>query len=100
MFTLREMKQPNMKTARKINNTRNVVREIERILEPAVVVLPRLLHGTESTTWSLMNDAIKKGYDIRVGFEDTLLFPDGAQARTNAELVLEARSRLSRHFVA
>jgi len=47
-----------------------------------------------------MNDAIKKGYDIRVGFEDTLLFPDGAQARTNAELVLEARSRLSRHFVA
>jgi uncharacterized protein (DUF849 family) len=71
--------------ARKLNNTRNVVSEIERILEQAVVVLPRLLHGTESTTWNLMNDAIRKGYDIR-GFEDILLLPDGALARSNAEL--------------
>jgi uncharacterized protein (DUF849 family) len=83
-----------------LEEARNVVREIERILEQAVVVLPRLLHGTESTTWNLMNDAIRKGYDIRVGFEDTLLLPDGALARTNGELVLEARSQASRHFVA
>ena len=31
-----------------------------------------------------------RGRDIRIGFEDTLVLPDGAVARENAELVVAA----------
>lgn len=56
-------------------------------------VPPILLHGTEGTTWSLMDEAIARGYDLRVGLEDTLVMPNGTRARDNSELVAEAVQR-------
>jgi uncharacterized protein (DUF849 family) len=69
------------------------VKKIEQILDDADVQLPRLLHGFESTAWPLLDAALKRGYDTRIGLEDTLLLPDGGTARNNAELVAFASQR-------
>lgn len=52
---------------------------------------PRLLHGFEATAWEFIGLAAQRGYDTRVGLEDTLFLPDGTRARDNAELVATAR---------
>lgn len=70
------------------------VSEIEKVLDSGRVELPRLLHGTEATAWPMMKEAINRGYDVRIGLEDTLVLPDGRMARDNAELVLEAVRRV------
>lgn len=72
-----------------------VVARVEAILDEAGIKIPRLLHGTGPTVWPLIDQAIARGYDTRVGFEDTLALPDGSTARSNAALVAEARRRMS-----
>ena len=66
------------------------VRGIERHLDGAGVQTPRLLHGTGATTWSMIELALRRGYDTRIGFEDTLVLPGGRQAHDNAELIKTA----------
>ena len=68
---------------------------IEKVLDSGLLELPRpfLLHGTEATAWPMMGEAITRGYDVRIGLEDTLLLPDGKMAQDNAELVAEAVRR-------
>ena len=66
------------------------IREIESVLDESSMDLPRLLHGTESTTWALIRIANARGYDTRIGFEDTLVLPDGTLAASNGELVQAA----------
>ena len=39
----------------------------------------------------MLAEAKKRGYDSRIGFEDTLFLPDGSIAKSNAELVQSAR---------
>jgi uncharacterized protein (DUF849 family) len=68
--------------------------EIENILNHAGVRLATVLHGTDGTAWELLDEAIRRGYDIRIGFEDTLRLRDGKTAQSNAELVREARTRV------
>lgn len=70
------------------------VSAIERVLRSGTVELPLLLHGTEATVWPMMDEAIARGYDVRVGLEDTLVLPDGRMARDNADLVMEAMRRV------
>lgn len=74
------------------------VRTIEQALESGGLEHPGppplLLHGTEATVWPMMDEAIKRGYDVRVGLEDTLVLPDGKIPRDNAELVTEAVRRV------
>jgi uncharacterized protein (DUF849 family) len=74
------------------------VSAIEKVLESGAVepprLLPLLLHGTEATVWPMMNEAIARGYDVRIGFEDTLILPDGRTAEDNAQLVAEAVRRV------
>ena len=70
------------------------VTAIEKVLRSGTVDLPLLLHGTEATVWPMMDAAIARGYDVRIGLEDTLALPDGASARNNAELVVEAVRRV------
>ncbi len=70
-----------------------VVDAIERILDAAGIQTPRLLHGFEATAWPLLEAALQRGYDTRIGLEDTLLLPDGRQARDNAQLVSVAYER-------
>jgi uncharacterized protein (DUF849 family) len=51
----------------------------------------RLLHGFDAMAWVFIELAAMRGYDTRVGLEDTLVLPDGTCARDNAELVAAAR---------
>jgi uncharacterized protein (DUF849 family) len=66
---------------------------IERVLNSGAVEIPRLLHGTDATVWPLMDEAIAREYDLRIGLEDTLVLPDGRVARDNVELITEAVRR-------
>jgi uncharacterized protein (DUF849 family) len=56
--------------------------------------LPILLHGEEGSTWPVFDLAVEFGLDSRIGLEDTLLLPDGANAPGNAALVRAAIGRL------
>jgi uncharacterized protein (DUF849 family) len=78
----------------KMSHALETVRAIERVLESGRVELPRLLHGTEATVWPMMDEAIRRGYGVRIGFEDTLILPDGRMAQSNAELVAEGVRRV------
>lgn len=70
------------------------VAAMEKVLNSAALQLPPfLLHGTEATVWPMMDEALARGYDIRIGLEDTLVMPDGKVARDNVELVTEAVRR-------
>jgi uncharacterized protein (DUF849 family) len=53
---------------------------------------PRLLHGHGAIVWELLDEAIRRGYDSRIGLEDVATLPDGRPA-TNAELFTAARAR-------
>lgn len=69
-----------------------VVDAIHEILDRADVQAPRLQHGDGEATWILIQDAVRRGLDTRVGLEDTLYLPDGSRARSNADLVTAARN--------
>ncbi|HEU5014813.1 MAG TPA: 3-keto-5-aminohexanoate cleavage protein [Roseiflexaceae bacterium] len=70
------------------------VRAMETLLDAAHVQTPRLLHGFEHSAWPLLDIALQRGYDTRIGFEDTLFMPDGSRAPSNAALVAAARERV------
>ena len=67
------------------------VARIVGVLAEAGVPAPRLLHGTGATVWGLIGEAARRGYDTRIGLEDTLVREDGTEAAGNAALVVEAR---------
>lgn len=69
-----------------------MVDAIHEILDRADVRAPRLQHGDGKLTWILIEDAVRRGLDTRVGFEDTLYLADGRRARSNADLVTAARN--------
>src|SRR5829696_1254900 len=60
---------------------------IESALDAAGSSAPRLHHGYELATWSVIDAALARGRDVRVGLEDTLVMPDGSPAPDNASLV-------------
>jgi uncharacterized protein (DUF849 family) len=70
-------------------NARANLLQMEAVL--ADIRRPRLLHGMGHCAWHLVELATRRGYDTRIGFEDTLRLPDGSIAESNAELVLAAR---------
>lgn len=77
--------------AQELDASLRTVEEIEAVLDAGGVALPRLLHGLDRTAWPLIDTAAARGYDTRIGFEDTLTLPDGSPAPTNAALVAAAR---------
>jgi uncharacterized protein (DUF849 family) len=74
-------------------NERGSVELTKALLDLGGVEAPRLLHGFGSTTWPLIDIAIVRRYETRIGLEDTLTLPDGSLARDNAHLVRVARRR-------
>jgi uncharacterized protein (DUF849 family) len=54
---------------------RSRLEEIETALHD--ITGRRLLHGFETSAWELVALASRRGYDARIGFEDTLWLPDG-----------------------
>ena len=76
--------------AQELDVALRTVEEIEAVLDSGGIDLPRLLHGLDHTAWPLIGTAAARGYDTRIGFEDTLSLPDGMPAPTNAALVTAA----------
>jgi uncharacterized protein (DUF849 family) len=68
-----------------------IVDEIHAALDAAGIDAPRLQHGDGEATWVLLTDAIRRGIATRIGFEDTVLLPDGIRAPDNEALVHAAR---------
>jgi len=66
------------------------VNAMESLLDRATDNPPRVLHGTEATTWPMLDQAVRRGYGARIGLEDTLILPDGQRANSNAQLVAAA----------
>lgn len=65
----------------------DLAQQVNGLLDDAGSTCPRLTHGMDEWTWPLVRDAFRRGHDTRVGFEDSVLMPDGTTARNNAHLV-------------
>jgi uncharacterized protein (DUF849 family) len=70
--------------------------EIDELLVRGGVTAPQLHHGAGADAWTVLDAALARGRDVRIGLEDTTLMPDGSRAHDNAELVAEAARRLRR----
>ena len=70
----------------------DVVAELHRALDHAGIAAPRLQHGDGAATWIILADAVRRGIDTRIGLEDTVTGPGGAQIAGNADLVRAARA--------
>ena len=90
---LRILLEPNETTLELAVET---VESIEAILDETAPAIPRLLHGLDSTTWSMIRLAAQRGYDTRIGFEDTATLADGRMAASNEELVVAALEEMRR----
>jgi uncharacterized protein (DUF849 family) len=68
--------------------------EIDELLVEGGLTAPQLHHGAGADAWDVLDAAIARGHDVRIGLEDTTTMPDGSTARDNAELVAEAARRI------
>lgn len=78
--------------AARMGDALSQVAELHDALDAAGVGAPRLQHGDGDATWLLLEDALRRGIDTRIGLEDTLRLPDGRLAEGNLELVLAAQA--------
>jgi uncharacterized protein (DUF849 family) len=62
-------------------------RAIDDELDRARIRVARLHHGEGLATWAVIEAALERHHDIRIGLDDTLQLPNGTPARDNAELV-------------
>jgi len=69
-----------------------LVDAIHAALDRNEVRAPRLQHGDDASAWLLLEDAIRRRVDARIGLEDTLLDPGGEPTAGNAALVRAARA--------
>jgi uncharacterized protein (DUF849 family) len=67
---------------------------ILKLLDQANNKIPRVLHGLNELAWPLIDEAARRGYDTRAGFEDILTMPDGELAPSNGALVAEVARRM------
>ncbi|NGY57817.1 3-keto-5-aminohexanoate cleavage protein [Lentzea sp. NEAU-D13] len=72
-----------------VTATRQTAETLLQRVEP--LGLPILLHGKDDEAWPVFGYAATLEHHVRMGLEDTLLMPDGRQARNNAELIAMAR---------
>jgi uncharacterized protein (DUF849 family) len=70
--------------------------EIDELLVEGGLTAPQLHHGASADAWAVLDAALARGRDVRIGLEDTTVMPDGSTARDNAELVAEAARRIAR----
>jgi uncharacterized protein (DUF849 family) len=69
-----------------------IVAGIHAALDRLGISAPRLQHGDGEATWVLIEDAVRRGVDTRVGLEDTQRDPGGRRTAGNAALVRAARA--------
>jgi uncharacterized protein (DUF849 family) len=90
---LRLMFEPEDET---VSRALETVHDIEKVLSlHQIKGKARLLHGFNSTVWPLLVEAKTRGYDTRIGFEDTLYLPDQQKAKNNADLIDAAKKLLT-----
>ena len=70
------------------------VADIHAALDRGGISVPRLQHGQEESAWAVLEDALRRGLDTRVGLEDTLVLPSGDRTSGNEELVRAAAALL------
>jgi uncharacterized protein (DUF849 family) len=63
---------------------------IDRVLDRAAIPTPRLHHGLGPPTYAVIDAAVARGHDVRIGLEDVLVMRDGSAAPGNASLVAPA----------
>jgi uncharacterized protein (DUF849 family) len=73
-----------------IDRAHAATNEILAVLRSAPFPRPILLHGADASAWPLLRRAVESGFSTRIGLEDAKVLPDGAVARSNAELVAAA----------
>lgn len=64
--------------------------DIHAVLDRNGLRVPRMQFGAGHASWTLVTDAIRRGYDTRVGLEDTVYEPDGEATVGNATLIRTA----------
>ena len=64
--------------------------DMERELDGVAPGVPRLLHGFGATSWAVLDVAVERGYQVRIGLEDTVVGRDGTPVSGNADLVRAA----------
>jgi uncharacterized protein (DUF849 family) len=64
--------------------------EIEDEIAGVAPDVPRLLHGFGVTSWPILDIALDRGLQARIGLEDTVVLRDGSPAADNAALVGDA----------
>ena len=74
----------------RVDDALALVAEIHDVLDAGGAQAPRLQHGDGEATWLLLDDAVRRGIDTRVGLEDTCLLPDGSLADGNPALLRAA----------
>jgi len=79
-----------------INPALKTVNDIEKVLNHNKINLKRLLHGFNSAAWDLLREAKKRGYDGRIGMEDTLYLEDGTKVKSNLEIIESAEKIINR----
>ncbi len=62
-------------------------------LERERIELTQLHHGGDFTTWAVLDAAVRRKREVRIGFEDSYSLPDARRASSNAELVAAAAER-------
>lgn len=70
---------------------------VAAVLDRHGIRLPRVLHGEGRAAWAVLEAAVERGYDVRIGFEDTLDLPDGTRAAHNGSLVAAAIRIVEQH---
>ena len=70
--------------------------DMERELDGAAPTVPRLLHGFGATSWAVLDVAVERGYQVRIGLEDTVVGRDGTPVSGNADLVRAAVASFTR----
>ena len=78
----------------KLKDAIECVNEIEAVLDKNGVGIPRLLHGFNSVAWDILREAKRRGYDSRIGMEDTIYLENGEMVKSNLELINYAQKIL------
>jgi uncharacterized protein (DUF849 family) len=78
----------------KLNDAIECVNEIEEVLDKNGIEVPRLLHGFNSVSWEILREAKRRGYDSRIGMEDTIYLENGEGVKSNLDLINYAKKIL------
>jgi uncharacterized protein (DUF849 family) len=69
---------------------------IDFVLDDGLAQSPRLHHGAGAATWQVIEEAMERGHDVRIGLEDTLVGSDGLLIESNAALVAQVADLAAR----